>query len=984
MPPLIQTRMSDLSSNSSRSKQNFTPDQWTSMSLMDIRTNTYEDKRIQSILAAIPSQAVCGSRYQEESKSRAAGLHTTPFTDSESLPTQTRLERSNEAAVKEKIVLPPVPFFPREPDIGTGHENSNFRTEKSVPNSKELSRLAEQRITTRIHVASVCHKCGQLESARRLYEEVLSALPSALIPEDRRKYIIVGCRIAEINLQAGYFEKAEETFKKLEDDSMQLEQRRPNVLSLEISQWLGITLDKRGDFESAYQKLKDVSKIAQEGIQPPQLNRVEMERRLEQIIMLTTSTLGLVLAHRGKFAQAKATSKEAATFAKQSQKTAKGLPVRDTRMDLNNAAIFAYSGDYAQASQIGEAVCKELELNYGPNNLATLESWGLQTQLLAITCKMEEAQERAEETLKGMRKELGKEHPLTLKLLETLALIYLSQGRITDAMDTAQHVRQANEKSSALGRLHPQTVSSINTLAMVSKAAGLLSKAEALQLDAVRHSKAHLGDLHPRTLRFETDLASIYCDIGHWEYAENILRPVLRNQWRYFLNHPWYAERNPSNAEIWERLKELEVDGHSLGNAHPSLFSTMHFLGVSQRELENGDLNLSKALLELSIEWRTKIFGPSHAETLSSMSELAKTERECGNDEDLESALTRLETILALRIQHLGEIHPDTLSARHDICVTKLAIGDNHQITAESTLILKLRDRILGSNHPQTIESQILLARARQSLGNLEEAETLFRSALRAQVLHSGLLEMIPTLPSLIEGERAYAKFLDRFIGKQRSNSNVSKLDRPLRYESRVVATIADLASCLVDQGSGHKLLLAADYQSDVVSLQRIWLGQDDLRTLQSENCLALIFQAQGQSSNAVGLYRKVLKNTPETHPLHLACQSNLASLYFEQGNFEEAESIQDTVVKKLQQNVSQDVTVLVESTFNLALTKMELAKKSGTGFEEALSLMTEVKDLSEELGHNHTLHIAMFATWQEWKGEESSIRLSSSGIFLE
>jgi tetratricopeptide (TPR) repeat protein len=953
---------------------------------MDIQPNTQEDQRIRSLLKTWMSR---GRRFSTDTanaglgglsdgrptnsplKTGYIGQMTAPKFPSMTRKASIGVVENNPTRIRS-TVLPRrnLKLFEKSNDLGTIQSRESH--EKSEKEKQEPARGGEDSTKTKMVLASVYHKCGKLEAARIVYEEMLSPSPTSRFSENHELRSVIRCRVAEIHLQEGRFEEAETYFSQLEMESRKLASENGNItwVTLEISRWLGITFDKRGKFEEAHRKLEAVEKEI-EGVKEERTSESKRSPDLEKYSMLTKNALALVFAHMGDFARAKATINDAIEIAQRIDGAADSSK-HNTIMDLNRAMIFAYSGDYKKATNISQVVSKKLERQFGPKNLATLECWSLQTQLLAANSMPDEAQDRAEETLQRMRNELGKEHPLTLELLGTLVLIHLSQGRIADAMETAQYVSQANTRSHALGPDHPQTINSISTLATVKSAAGQLHDAESLQMEVVRQAEARLGERHPSTVSYKLNLASIYCHMGNWAMSQEITRSMFWMQWNHFLNASSKLKTDQvivGNEDPRSLLKDLRTSDYSLVNVYPSFLSTMHCLGVTERELDNGDLSLARELLSEAAYLRSKRFGASHADTLWSQFELAKVERECGGIENLREASRIFEMVLTKRRKLLGENHPDTLSARHELSITRFQMGHEDEAAGEHAKVLSLRTKILGTHHPDTIKSKLDLAKVYQSLGDMGEAENLQLAALGEQIRQSKLIELGLSVADEDNKRHLYALILDRFVSNQHTDSNTAPIqtrEKP-RYYSEIIAAVADLAFTYVELDDTAKRESAADIQEIVVSLQEQYLGNSALKTLVSVNYLGLIYQALDRTQDAITQFKRVCDNTEPHLPLHLAGKSNLASLYFVKGDFKTAESIQKTVLDSQRGSMSNDPKALIESMFNLALMRKERAKKEGGTPTDAIELMEEVVELSETLGHSHPLHIETYDTLAEW-----------------
>jgi tetratricopeptide (TPR) repeat protein len=405
-----------------------------------------------------------------------------------------------------------------------------------------------------------------------------------------------------------------------------------------------------------------------------------------------------------------------------------------------------------------------------------------------------------------------------------------------------------------------------------------------------------------------------------------------------------------------------------------SLLSTMNCLGISERDKENGSLELATLILAHVTSYRQAMLA-DHPDTLSSQFELAKTKRLAG---DLEAAAEDFQAVLVGRLKVLGDDHPDTLTARHELNVTWFQMGEHEEAAWELEMTLKVRKSLLGEKHPDIVRSQVQIASLYHSVGRLGKAEALLLAALSSQLQNYGLHRLDNKTSkgrSLCYGEalQPIEKQLQVLEGWNQT-SGISRLTEEPKYYPDVVSSLANLASIYVDRGDAGDLDKAVAIQSAVVSLQESSLGPDALVTLQSINDFALTLQARGtlkgntsqpDMDKAKSMYERIIKANPVSDTLLLKCKSNLASLFFACDELPEAEQKLTEVLDSYGDS-NVDPEAVLASMFNLALTKKELNKA-----DEALELMQEVVERSRyTLGAKHHQSIQMAQTLDEWKEE--------------
>ena len=865
---------------------------------------------------------------------------------------------------------------------------------KPTPQPANDRKRQIENLINRSRLASQYHQSGELQQARRLYEEVIqinAAMFKRTVSEGWAAWeIAVQCEKAVVRLHEGHFKEAEDTFAHLETTALRT-LGETHQKTWEISRWLGISLDKQGQYSGARDKLRQELDKVKGAIEAPLLPYA-VRVLAENASLLTKNALALVLGHMGEFGDAIDFSNDALYTTQASIKEVGDRGDREERERLtrrlsgiqsNRAAILAFAGDYKRADTANRDALKTMEKQLGTKHVATLDCWSLGARLLAAEGKIDQAEEQCHKTLQGMRREIGKAHPSTLQTLGILVSVYTSQARLTEARNTAKYLLDMNQQ--ILGLNHPQTISSMNGLAAVHVARGELREALSLQEKAVGAANRVLGKTHPATLIYSSDLASIYCNREEWEIAKDIAHKVFLAQCDNSLlgfkrlSGEFRETIAAKPGDLQKVLQLLRSCEELASRGHPSLFSTTHCLGISERDRENGDVNLALAILTQAVEYREHKLGPNHADTLSSRLQLAITQRQKG---ELISATKNFETVLVARKELLGDDHPDSLSARHELSFTRFLSGYANEVAQEQTEILQLRILLFGENHPDTIRSRLDLSLVYHSLGVLDEARKLQLEALKSQLQLSepNYFDSFPVFRSGSLVKPSDVKlFSDMILKKLRDDVEkkfkVFKENMALilgaRLRPQVLSSIRRLASIYADQGNYEK---AIGFQQVLALHEEIDLRSDDLATLGTLNDLALMYQATGRVEDAKKLYQRVKDNTVESMPSYLplfcTSQSNLASLYFSTGEFQEAESLQTEVLEKLRERPGlDDSRTLISSIFNLALTKKTLGK-----IKEARTLLEEaVQAGNKALPQNHPQNIELLDTLQKWLGEQGT-----------
>jgi tetratricopeptide (TPR) repeat protein len=269
-------------------------------------------------------------------------------------------------------------------------------------------------------------------------------------------------------------------------------------------------------------------------------------------------------------------------------------------------------------------------------------------------------------------RELGQDHPVTLRVGVELAWVAADRGRW---MEAEHRYRQALDQSRRLlGNDHPETLTVGHQWAWAVAILGQLATAETIYRDTLQARQRVLGESHPDTLASYHELAWVTASQGCWAEAEDAYRQVL------------------------PKLRQV------LGNDHPDTLTTCHELAWA---IANQDrLDEAHAAFEQVLQDRRRVLGDEHPRTLTTLHELAWV---AGRQGHLAEAEERYRQVWRQRRQVLGDDHPDTLLARHELAWVTAKRG--RLITAETIYseVLPARRRVLGEDHPDTLATQAAL-----------------------------------------------------------------------------------------------------------------------------------------------------------------------------------------------------------------------------------------------------------------------------------
>ncbi len=264
------------------------------------------------------------------------------------------------------------------------------------------------------------------------------------------------------------------------------------------------------------------------------------------------------------------------------------------------------------------------------------------------------------------------------------------------------------------------------------------------------------------------------------------------------------------------------------------MWKLLHMLGMQFQG--QGNLELSKQLLEKCHQQQTDTLGPTHPNTLSTLHNLADLYCKL---ELYDKAKKALEDVFLRRKATLGASHQDTIGTLHNLAAIHLVQRNYDEAQRIYQEVLKIRKAKLGPRHPLTLNTLSSLAMLYKDNEEYENAKKIYAQVLeeRKNVLGDSHPKTLSTLHNLAS--------LYGYLGKQ--------------YEARIM-----FENCLKQQKAA--------------------LGDGHPDTLGTMNNLAVLLHKEGDHKKAAELYEECLKHQKATlgeeHPDTLGTLHNLALLY--------------------------------------------------------------------------------------------------------
>ncbi len=367
------------------------------------------------------------------------------------------------------------------------------------------------------------------------------------------------------------------------------------------------------------------------------------------------------------------------------------------------------------------------------------------------------------------------------------------------------------------------------------------------------------------------------------------------------------AKTNPTIGELLDRaaveLSEAKIEANFPGQ--PLLQAELLFtMGNTYRGV--GAYERAIGFLQRSLALRKQHLGTDHPDTLTTMNSLAQAYQYAGK---LDLALPLFEETLKLKKAKLGPDHPETLMSMNNLAMAYQDAGKLDVALPLHDETLKLKKAKLGPDHPETLTSMNNLALAYRAAGKLDLALPLFDETL---------------------------KLMRAKLGPE----------HPITLQS-----MNNLASAYQDAG---KLDLALPLCEETLKLRKAKLGPDHPDTLRSMNNLAAIYQDAGKLDLALALHEETLKlqkaKLGPDHPDTLGGMNNLAFAYWAAGKFDLALPLHDESLKLHKAKLGPDHPSTLTSMGNLAL-----AYKAAGKLDLALPLFEETLKLRKaKLGPDH------------------------------
>jgi len=309
------------------------------------------------------------------------------------------------------------------------------------------------------------------------------------------------------------------------------------------------------------------------------------------------------------------------------------------------------------------------------------------------------------------------------------------------------------------------------------------------------------------------------------------------------------------------------------------------------------------------------------------------------------------EKAVELYSELLGEEHPDTLNAMHNLASCYSHLGNYNTAFELGRQVFEKRRELLGENDPDTLTDMSNLAGYYSGIGDYKTAFEVGKQVLekRREVLGENHLDTLTAMNNLASHYSNLGDYKTAFeVGKQ-----VLEKRREVLGENHpdTLVSMNNLASYYSDLGD-YKT--AFEVGKQVLEKRREVLGENHPDALVSMNNLASYYSKMGEKEKAFELshqaYEKSCEILGEDHPNTLKAMSNLASYYSEIGEREKALELAQQTYEKRRDVLGENHPDTLVSMCNLAGYYVDVGEK-----EKAFELSHQAYEKSCEIpGEDH------------------------------
>lgn len=357
------------------------------------------------------------------------------------------------------------------------------------------------------------------------------------------------------------------------------------------------------------------------------------------------------------------------------------------------------------------AVRREL---HGPDHIDTLTSANALASLLSIMGRFDEAREILLDTRERLRRTVGDEHPVSIRVGGTLGGVHRRTGDLAGAEREWSHSLALRRK--VFGDDHPETLATLNNLGITYADQGRAREAETVFRELLDRRRRTSGEDSPEYRSSLGNLGVLLQDQSRFDEARELIERALAADRRRFGDR--HANTLTSIAQLGELLVDAgdpaaavpvlreAYDGRTaaLGPENIDTLSTRAFLGNVHRRL--GDLDQAREFLLPALEAQRRLMGPTHPHTMRSLFYSADLARDAG----------RLDEALALNDEAgavLAAVPGEGQGAQGQLWIQRgtilIALGRKAEGQDLVRRGIEMMQSVVGPDHPRVREAKALV-----------------------------------------------------------------------------------------------------------------------------------------------------------------------------------------------------------------------------------------------------------------------------------
>ncbi|HXJ58546.1 MAG TPA: tetratricopeptide repeat protein [Verrucomicrobiae bacterium] len=415
-------------------------------------------------------------------------------------------------------------------------------------------------------------------------------------------------------------------------------------------------------------------------------------------------------------------------------------------------------------------------------------------------------------------------------------------------------------------------------------------------------------------------------------------RPAVEAQIRDAVGATLLYLGDDTNA-IRQLARALALRESRVGPCHADTLTSMHNLANAYRA--SGQLSNAIQQGETLLNRSSSLLAADSPEHLTFMNSLAVSYREKGQ---FTEAISLLERVVVLRKARFGPEDPATLNSMSNLAEAYRAAGQFTNALPLRREIFECRVRTRGPEDLDTVTEMSNLALVYRDLGQTSNAVPIMEEVLKLQKLrlapdHPHVLTTMSSLGTMYRESGRIQEAMP--LLKQALELALAQRGRE---HVNTIGAMNSLALAYLDNGQASN---AVPLLKQAVELQSIRIGPDNPDTLAMKNNLAKAYQANGQSSEAMALLSETLEATkgklaPE-HPTSLILMNNFASLLQKAGGSADSAPLYEELLRLAQGALAPDHPSTLAIMNNLASAYAK-AKKTAEAFslwEQILPLAT-------------------------------------------